>query len=340
MLVMKTKTNATTIATWVILIARALESYGCDAKAIFARANLDIKVINDANVRLPVAVTTMLWKLAVEETGDPAFGLRAGSYVHPTNLHALGLALLASHSFKDAALRLCRYHKVLSDALKISYRELEEICYIKLEVRGGRMHLAQEAIDAIAAACVTLGRMFYLPDFNPLLVELQRPAPPDPARYEDFFGAPVCFSAQENRIHHLRSQMEKTLPTANAQLADFNDQLTLDYLARLGRSKTVDRVRQAIVRQLASGDLSEEKIADELGISLRNLQRRLKDEGTSYKALMEDTRHELALNYIKQSHLSLGEITFMLGFSETSNFSRAFKRWTGMAPGAYRATTS
>jgi AraC-like DNA-binding protein len=337
---MTTKSDATTIATWAIPIARALESYGCDAKKVFARANLDIATINDVNIRLPVATTTLLWRCAVEETGDPAFGLRAGSLVHPTNLHALGLALLASNSFKDAALRLSRYHKILSDALIISYQELGETCFIKFDVRGGRLRLAAEAIDAIAAACLTLGRMFYRADLNPLLVELQRSEPRDPVRYEHFFGAPVHFLARENRIHHLRSQMEEPLPTANAQLADFNDRLALEYLARLKRSKVSDRVRRIIVRQLASGDLTEESIAEELGTSLRNLQRRLKEEGTSYKDLIETTRRELAMSYIKQSHLSLGEITFMLGFSETSNFSRAFKRWTGMSPGAYRLATN
>jgi AraC-like DNA-binding protein len=97
------------------------------------------------------------------------------------------------------------------------------------------------------------------------------------------------------------------------------------------------RVKVALLEHLPSGHVSEEEIAQGLHLSLRTLQRKLRDEGTSYKELLDETRRELATEYIKNPHVSISEITYLLGFSEPSNFSRAFKRWTGSSPSAFRA---
>ena len=87
---------------------------------------------------------------------------------------------------------------------------------------------------------------------------------------------------------------------------------------------------------ISSGGITEKQIAECLNLSLRSLQRKLEDKGYNYKNLLEETRRELAEQYIRNSNLSISEITYMLGFSEPSNFSRAFKRWTGKSPQSYR----
>jgi AraC-like DNA-binding protein len=98
----------------------------------------------------------------------------------------------------------------------------------------------------------------------------------------------------------------------------------------------VMQVKTKLVDHLPSGAITEKDIADLLNMSLRSLQRKLEEKGYTYKQLLEETRRELAEQYIRNSRLSLGEITYMLGFSELSNFSRAFKRWTGKSPQHYR----
>ena len=116
----------------------------------------------------------------------------------------------------------------------------------------------------------------------------------------------------------------------------FNNKIVADYLSRYHRSNLSLQVRHKIIEQLASGKVSQESVAEALVTSLRNLQRNLKKEGVSYKELLEDVRRELAAHYMEQSEMSINEITFLLGFSEPANFSRAFKRWTGVCPSEFR----
>ncbi|MEE9265906.1 MAG: helix-turn-helix transcriptional regulator, partial [Gammaproteobacteria bacterium] len=103
------------------------------------------------------------------------------------------------------------------------------------------------------------------------------------------------------------------------------------------RSSAAMQVRARLTEQLSSGHATQNSVADALHMSLRTLQRRLNDEGTSYKGLLDETRRELAAHYMAETHRSINEITYLLGFSEPSNFSRAFRRWTGKSPSAYRA---
>ena len=130
--------------------------------------------------------------------------------------------------------------------------------------------------------------------------------------------------------------MHKMLPTANSDLLAHNERLMLDYLTRLDKDDVVNRVRAKLVDLLSMGEPSRELIAKELNMSVRNLQRKLQEQNTSYKDLLDDVRQDLAKQFINQSHISLGEISFRLGFATTSSFARAFKRWMGVSPGKYR----
>jgi AraC-like DNA-binding protein len=115
-----------------------------------------------------------------------------------------------------------------------------------------------------------------------------------------------------------------------------NDQTVVDYLARFDRASITMQVRSKIIAQLPEGVPKQEDIAGTLHVSVRSLQRRLKSEQTSFKHLLNDTRKALAVQYIRESYRSLGEITYLLGFSDPSNFNRAFKRWMGETPSRYR----
>jgi AraC-like DNA-binding protein len=140
-----------------------------------------------------------------------------------------------------------------------------------------------------------------------------------------------------NAIELTRADVEDRLPAGNAELARENDQVLVRYLARLEGARVSSRVQQALLEALPDGAPSKPAIARVLGMSARNLQRHLADEGTSFKALLEEARVALARNYVDEGRLSVTEIAFVLGFADTSTFSRAFKRWTGRSPREYAA---
>jgi AraC-like DNA-binding protein len=186
------------------------------------------------------------------------------------------------------------------------------------------------------AMIVRLCRLIRGAEINPLRVTLRRQTPSCTKAFSQVFRAPVEFSARRDRLVFDREELSQPLLTANTELARANDQIVIDYLAKFDRDRVTMRVRSMLLEQLATGSATQESIARGLNLSARSLQRKLHEEGTTYKQLVDDTRRELAAQYVKQSQLSINEITYMLGFSEPSNFTRAFKRWTGESPSEYR----
>jgi AraC-like DNA-binding protein len=131
--------------------------------------------------------------------------------------------------------------------------------------------------------------------------------------------------------------MERRLDAGNPELAQLNDAVLLRYLANPEIRGIAVRVRDLLTTNLADGEPSEEDVAHLLNVSVRTLQRKLVDGGTTYRELLDDTRRDLALSYLKLSPYSVTTITYMLGYSAASSFTRAFRRWTGESPTAWRA---
>lgn len=196
---------------------------------------------------------------------------------------------------------------------------------------------ADQAYDAFMANTVRMARTLAQKPLDPLRVELTRRAPGCAARYQELYRCEVVFEAPANRLWFAAVLLDERLPAANAQLARMNDQIATEYLARFDKSQMALRVRDQLIKRLPSGEPPQRDIAVKLCLSLRQLQRRLQEEGTSFSLVLEETRRELAQQYLRQSGLSLGEITYLLGFRDQSNFTRAFKRWSGVTPGDFRA---
>jgi AraC-like DNA-binding protein len=111
-------------------------------------------------------------------------------------------------------------------------------------------------------------------------------------------------------------------------------------MSRLDKNNLSHVIKNKIYEMLPLGSPSQTQIADHLGMSLRSLQRKLQEQGTNYKDILEQTRKKLSMDYIQQRHLSLSEISYLVGFSSVGNFNRAFKRWTNKTPGEYRNSLS
>jgi AraC-like DNA-binding protein len=324
-----------TLATWAATILRALEARGVAAATLAEQAGIDPAALGP-DARVPRPALTRLWELAVEATGDPAFGLEASRHAAQTTFHALGYAVLASVTLKEAFERIIRYRRLIGDVLELQLVDAGDRYRFEIDVSGQPVPF--QAVDAIAATCARQARQLHAPrPCTPLAVTFARPAPADPGPYLRTFRAPVRFDESVNALEYAREDLEARLPSGNAELARGNDEVLVRYLARLEQARVSTRVQQALLAALPDGAPSKTAIARALGMSARNLQRHLADEGTSFKALLNDARVSLARQYVDEGRLSVTEIAFVLGFADTSTFSRAFKRWTGMSPRDYSA---
>ncbi len=325
-----------TLSSLVLLLVKAVDSYGCDGNALLEEVGLDPAKLRDPNARLPYPPMVELWALAKRKTKDPCLGLTAAQFWHPTTLHGLGYSWFASECLREALSRMVRFTRIMHTGIEARLEETELDYQLIVDDSKVTPRLPDEAFDALFSIVVAMCRISYGPSFSPLRVVMRR-APPDCAdRFSEFFRAPFEFSASENSLAFGKATLNTLLPTANAELARASDQIVTEYLAHLDRSDIAALVKAELINKLPSGETTEEPIAEALNMSLRSMQRKLKEANTSYKEILDETRCELAELYIRNSQITINEITFLLGFSEPSNFSRAFKRWKGLSPRAYR----
>jgi AraC-like DNA-binding protein len=328
--------SPTSLSSWGLAIRNALESRGIDGADLFQKAGLDVAALADPLARYPLAATTRLWRLAVEATGDPAFGIEVARHARPTYFHALGFSLAASGSLAEAFERIVRYFRLVSDAAEMTLEALDETYRFSVELVDPEQRPADEAVDAFIALAVRVGRVLRDRTYNPLSVSLRRPAPPDETPFRRYFRVPVAFAAKADVLVFDKPTFEERLEGGNAELARLNDQVVTSHLAKLGVERFSRKLQLLLVEALPQGEPSESNAATRLGTSVRNLQRRLADEGTSYKAVLDDTRRQLARSYLAEAGYSISEIAYLLGFAAASSFTRAFRRWEGISPSDYQ----
>lgn len=324
----------TTIGSYTLAIARALEASGVDSARIFQAVGVPTDLSNDPLVRLPTTTMTRLYQACVDVTNNPYFGLTVAKFLQLPHLHALGYALAASGTLMDFCRRLQRYFRLASQVAEVSLTEVDDTILLRFE---HLVEISGETEDAFFGFLVRTMRLLYKPEFSPLRVEFHRPMPREGAEpYEALLRAPVLFSQAAGLLVFAKTDMLQSLSGSCPEMAQASDSIVIGYLARLDKSDVITGVTQKIIEFLPDGDCTRDRVASALCMSPTTLQLKLSQRGTHFQQLLDDTRKELACSYLRQASRPVTEITFLLGFSDTSNFTRAFKRWTGLSPTDFR----
>jgi AraC-like DNA-binding protein len=326
---------ATNNASLLIGVWNLLEFYEIDPEPLFREMSMNPELMKRPGARYRLDSIDNLWRKASKIIDDPCFGLKAAELWHPSNFGALGYSMLASNTLRTALERVERYHRFLSDELFIKLNGTEEgLTYTLISNHEKRDIPARN--DAILAVTMSMCRLNYIEDLAPVSVTLTHPKPSCSARFYEYFRSPVVFEAPANSLTLPIEAVDKNLPGSNPQLAELNDQVMIEYLAQLDQDHVIQKVKAVIIDQLPSGKVTDKTVARKLYMSPRKLQRQLRSEDTTYATLLNEVRQDLARRYLREQDISLTEIAFLLGFSESSAFSRAFKRWMGVSPSEYR----
>jgi len=299
---------------------------------VFSSYDLNYSDLKNPECRVPVKTIPKLWDDAYELIESPCFGLDSYKYWHPSYMGALGYAWLSSSSLREGFTRLFRFISILSQSGKLHSREndTEFTIYFDYELLGINPARSDNALSIILHMC----RINYPEQLNPSKVTFTHSEPDCVGDYYSYFKSNIFFNEQFDSISFPLEVIDTPLPGANAQLAKLNDQVMIQYQNELTHDGLIEQVKLIIVKKLPSGIVTGNMVADELAMSHRNLQRKLTELGTSFKKLFEESRYYLAEKYVTEGKMNMTEITFMLGFSELSSFSRAYKRWTGHSPRA------
>jgi AraC-like DNA-binding protein len=319
-----------TLSSWALLIARALTARGLDADELFRRAGMHPEHTRDPNARYPLISMQRLWKLATESSQDPCFGLDVAQLWHPTTFHAIGYTALASSSLREALSCVVRYNRVVTTGARVELGENDSEVFVTVSALYPQ--IAPASFHAAAAALVILCREARGGEVNPLWVKFPQANGPCTERLRRFFHCPISVGGAHMRMAFSREDLNAPLPTAHPALVRANEELLKQYLTGLGSGDLALQVRLKLVSLLPSGEIEQTTVARSLNLSLRSLQRQLKQEGVTFRQLIDDTRRDLAKYYLRDSTLTVSEVAYLLGFNETSSFSRAFRRWTGRAP--------
>lgn len=304
-----------------------IELHGHDPAPIFAEEGIDLVGTTNPEHRLPHSRVDRLWKNAQKVIKDPCFGLDSGRVWHPSHSHALGYAWLATSSLREGLEYLHRYKTVMSERnrSRIEYDENE----VRVILADPKKIPAQ--IDSTMSIFIKLCRLNYGESLKPLRVEI-RHEERCRSRYEDLFQTEILFGADSDRIVLGLDDVNRRLETGNALLLELHEGIVKRQLSRIGEDSSVGKVRTVIKQLLPSGDVSAAEVAKVMNTSLRSFQRMLGKADMTYSDILKTTRLDLVDKYLKDPHLSLTEIAFLLGYSDYSSFSRAYKNWTGKAP--------
>ncbi len=323
------------LATATNILWKLIEANGHEPEALYRDVGICPDLLNKPGARVPYTAVNRIWARATEIIDDPCFGLKGYKFWHPSYLHALGYAWLASHTLREAFNRFLRYLRILSEVPFLKLEEDSNAFTFMYDVELLDMRIPAQ-VDLGMATAIHMCRLNYGEDLKPEAVTFVHAEPPCAEEYFALFKAPIQFSAAKDSMTFFLGDVDKHLIGANPQLARLNDQVMIEYLGKLDKDNTIDRVRAVMIDMLPSGGVTDEKVAAQLNMSGRSLQRRLKEAGTTFRMLIEGVRRDLASTYVRDPGIELVEIAFLLGFSDQSAFSRAFKRWTGCTPSEFR----
>ena len=325
------------LATSTNILWKLFEANGHDPEPFYRDFGIDPGLLKKSGARIRFSSVEKIWKKASEIIDDPCFGLQAAGCWHPSYGHALGYAWLTSHTLREALNRFARYIRIVSEAGSIILEDDSKSLTLVIDFKPAGMILPA-MVDSLMAVLIHICLMNYGEDLKPIAVNFVHPEPQCGEKYFDLFRSPVYFSASRDSILFSSTDIDKHLPGGNPHLAGINDKIIINYLANLEDGDIIHRVKACIIDLFQSGDVAFEKIAKTIGMSERTLQRKLKEKGTTFRSILDEIRKELAVSYVRDLDIPLSEIAFILGFSEQSAFSRAFKRLTGISPSEVRST--
>ncbi len=330
----------TIAATSTLAMVRTAVARGFEVGDLLTDSRLTRDSLEDPDARLPAPAVLALWNALRERTGDPFLQLAAPATLPFGAYRVIDYLVAASATVGDGVRRFAGFFGLISESFVLSVDEQRGGVCLSLSTQPGAA-VPPVYVDYVFAALVSRIRMRIRPSLRILRVELRQRAPDDTAAYQKVFGAPVHFCAPTDRLWFSREEWAAPTESADAALVRLLEEHARILSQRVPHGSTgfVHQVRKIMAATLAQGG-SATAIARELNVSVRTLQRRLDENGTTFREVSESVRGQLAQGYLADRNVSITEVAYLLGFSEHSAFIRAFRRWTGESPARWRRRRS
>lgn len=332
--------EATTLSSVARLIGDSLEGdYGINPEPIFQDVGIDTSKFLKPGARSPYVKMEALWNRAAAASKDPWFGFAVGKRATPGDFFVFGHAWLASDSLHGALHRLCRYGQIISNVRVWPSLSREGANYaLHFPEPVGVNRPNKHALDAGFVSILSLFDTVTPVNIRPVHMSLTIGSENASEHYTELFKCPISYGCEEEVWLFTAEDIDRPLPGSIPDITDATDRIARNYIETLETSKVAAEVSRMLVQMLPSGSVDQSAIASRLHRSKSTLQRQLSAEDTSYRDILESTRRSLAKRYLEEGEHTQAQIAFMTGFSDQSNFARAFKRWMGVSPGKFRSS--
>lgn len=265
--------------------------------------------------------------------------LRVGATMRCDDYGAFGLAWKTAPTLRDSFRRAQRYWRILTSVAEFEVRHEPEGAWFLLHRAGARRLGLRLSNEATLASALTIMREVAPGAVRPIEAHFRHAAPGDVRAFQAWYGCPLVWGSDRDGLRLSAELIDRPNRLGDAGLVSYLDAQLDEALART-RAEGDDlpqRVRSVVERSLSDGAPSLGRVAAAMGRSERSLQRALAEEGLSFRDLVDGVRRDLAEGLLVNSDYALAEIAFLTGFSEQSALTRAFRRWRGEAPAAFRS---
>jgi AraC-like DNA-binding protein len=317
-------------------IAPILRSFGLDPDPVIREAGLDPLLFDDGTNVIPHAALGRLLTLCVARTNCPHFGLLVGQRATILSLGMVGRLMQHSETLRDAMRALVSNLSTQDRAVVPSLTSRDGTSLLTFATYQTESRSAEQILDAALGVTVNSLRALRGSDWNPSEVLLPRAPPTDQAPYRRHFRAPVRFNQESAIVVFPARDLERRVAGADPMLRAMLEE-KIQQLKGAQGSAFSDDIRRLLRTRLTGNHCSADDIAELLTMHRRTLSRHLKSSGIGYRAITNEIRFEIARQLLQDTDVPLGQIAAALGYSEASAFTRAFRRWSGQTPTAWRS---
>lgn len=327
----------TTSVEYIRMGIRYAQECGFDYDWLIKESDFDASILNEPGARISFFEFSRLWGVLEKNTKDPDFGLHMGEKMFEFPGHILFLLILNAPTLKNAIDILCRYFNLLTDIHSPKLLIVNQSAQIILRYHVKGLLLLRHSNEGILAGLASVIQRISGGQIKFDSVQFTHSKPESVAEHQRIFNAPILFNKEENRLAFKSKYLAHPIFLSNQVVFEKLKKLASEFQNRLYvDSPWSEKVKETLFNFISNGESEIDFVARKLAVTPRNLQKKLREEQVTFNEILNFVKKEKCLELLKRKNISISDISLLLGYSDQSSFSRAFKRWYGISPKQYR----
>ncbi|MBW2416811.1 MAG: AraC family transcriptional regulator [Deltaproteobacteria bacterium] len=324
-------------ASWILHLGALLDEKGFPSATVFQRCGIDPDLSPEDEDPVGLAQFASLVTEALDVTGDSGLGLEYGLRGRISDFGILGYALLSAKDLGQAIELVSRYYEIFDPVISFEFEIAPPNVCARAVASAALGRFEIFAHEATLACTAAVARVLLEEPIVPTRLTLCYPEPPHSQRYAALFGCQPEFGAAYTSIEFESRHLSAPLQFSNKEIAEICRQQCERWLHTIrDQGGVIFKVKEELLKTPGRFP-SMDAVSVNLGMSVRSLRRKLREHDVTYQELLDQVRRDLAIDYLKNSLLTVEQIAQLVGYGEAASFRKAFRRWSGKAPGEFRS---